>query len=260
MESEGIVRLGIFAGTALFLACWEYIAPRRVLEQGRAWRWVGNLGVVAISTVLIRLVFPVLPVAFAATVYGNGWGVFPQIGLPLSAQVVLGALALDLGIYFQHRAFHVWRPLWRLHRMHHADTFYDFTTGIRFHPLEMLLSIAYKLVLITLLGPPATAVLLFEIGLNGIAMFNHGNIALPERLDAFLRLFIVTPDMHRVHHSTDPREMNRNFGFNSPWWDRIFGTYKAQPDKGHIAMEIGLNIFRDRKYRSLDRMLAIPFL
>lgn len=257
---EAAIRLASFTGTALILAVWEAATPRRTPEAGRIWRWVGNLGVVAVSTVLVRLIFPVLPVVLAATIHGKGWGLLPHLGLPAFLEVLLGVLALDMAIYFQHRAFHAWRPLWRLHRMHHADTYFDFTTGVRFHPLEIILSMAFKLVLVMLLGPPALAVILFEVGLNCVAMFNHANILLPKRVDRMLRLAVVTPDMHRVHHSTDHVEMNRNFGFNSPWWDRLFGTYKPQPELGHEGMVIGLNVFRDRKYRSLPRLLAMPFL
>lgn len=259
MEGEGIVRLASFVLTALALSIWEVASPRRFPEPGRAGRWIGNLGVAAISTLLVRLIFPVLPVALAVTIHDKGWGLLPHFGLPALMEVVLGALMLDLAVYFQHRAFHMWRPLWRLHRMHHADTFFDFTTGVRFHPLEMILSMAFKLAVVILLGAPALAVLLFEIGLNCVAMFNHANILVPEPMDRVLRLVVVTPDMHRVHHSTDGLEMNRNFGFNSPWWDRIFRTYKPQPGLGHANMVIGLNIFRDRKYRALPRMLAMPF-
>lgn len=259
MESEGVVRLASFVLTALVLALWEAASPRRIPEAGRTGRWIGNLGVVAIATLLVRLIFPVLPVALAAAIHGKGWGLLPHLRPPVFMEVILGALALDLAVYFQHRAFHMWRPLWRLHRMHHADTFFDFTTGVRFHPLEIILSMVFKLLVIILLGPPALAVLLFEVGLNCVAMFNHANIRLPESLDSILRLVVVTPDMHRVHHSTDSLEMNRNYGFNSPWWDRMFRTYKALPELGHEKMRIGLNVFRDSKYRSLPRMLAMPF-
>ncbi len=260
MEEEGVIRFAAFALTALTLAGWEGVSPRRPPEAGRMWRWIGNLGVVAIATLLARLVFPVMPVVLAASLHGKGWGLVPHLGLPPVLEITLGALTMDLAIYFQHRAFHVWRPLWRLHRMHHADTCFDFTTGIRFHPLEIILSMGFKLILIVLLAPPPLAVLVFELGLNCIAIFNHANIRLPGMVDHVLRWLVVTPDMHRVHHSTDSLEMNRNFGFNSPWWDRIFGTYKPQPDLGHVNMKIGLNIFRDKKYRSLWRMLAMPFL
>lgn len=259
METEGIFRFASFLGVALALAIWEVAAPRRIPESGRTWRWIGNLGVVVVSTLLIRLIFPILPVALALLARKKGWGLIPLLGLPSPAEIILGVLVLDMAIYFQHRAFHTWRPLWRLHRMHHADTFFDFTTGVRFHPLEFILSMAFKLALVVLLGTPALAVLLFELSLNCVVMFNHANIRLFEGVDKFLRLVVVTPDMHRVHHSTDAREFNRNFGFNFPWWDRIFRTYKAQPEQGHEKMRIGLNLFRDLKYRSLLRMLAIPF-
>ena len=254
-----MIRFGGFLAAASVFALWETASPRRLPEAGRMWRWVGNLGVVAISALLVRLLFPVLPMALAVVLRDKGWGLFPFLGLPPFIDIILGVLALDLAIYFQHRAFHAWRPMWRLHRMHHADTFFDFSTGVRFHPLEMILSMTFKLVVIVSLGPAALAVLLFEIVLNCVAMFNHANILLPESVDNILRLFVVTPDMHRVHHSTDSLEMNRNFGFNSPWWDRMFRTYKYQPDLGHEKMVIGLNIFRDKKYRALWRMLAIPF-
>lgn len=260
MEREALIRLTAFLATAVVLAFWERKRPRRPLEPGREWRWVGNLGLVGLSVLLIRLIFPVLPVAFALLVREKGWGLMPFLGLPFPVEILLGFAVLDLAIYAQHRAFHAWRILWRLHRVHHADTFFDFTTGVRFHPLEFIISLAFKLGLIAVFGPPALAVLLFEIGLNCIVMFNHANARLPLAVDRFLRLFVVTPDMHRVHHSTDMRETNQNFGFNLPWWDRVFRTYKAQPDLGHEGMHIGLNIFRDRKYRSLGRLLTMPFL
>lgn len=259
MENEATLRFALFLAVAIALAVWEFVLPRRSLEPGRAWRWIGNMGVVAISALLIRLLFPILPVSLALAARQNGWGLMSLLGLPSPVEVILGFLVVDLAIYFQHRAFHLWRPLWRLHRVHHADTFFDFSTGVRFHPLEFILSMAFKLVLILLIGPPALAVLLFEIGLNCIVMFNHANVRLPGTVDRLLRLVVVTPDMHRVHHSTDPRETNQNFGFNSPWWDRLFSTYKSQPDLGHEGMEIGLNVLRDRKYRSLPQMLLMPF-
>lgn len=260
MESEGIIRLAAFAVAALLLAGWEALAPRRPPEPQRLGRWPGNLGVVALSSLLVRLVFPLPLVGLALWARGQGWGLLPRLGLPGPLELALGFLALDLAIYLQHRAFHAWRPLWRLHRMHHADTMLDFSTGVRFHPLEIIISMALKCALVMLLGPPALAVLLFELGLNCIAMFNHANIRLPQALDRWLRWVVVTPDMHRVHHSTDHREMNRNFGFNSPWWDRLLGTYQAQPALGHLGMRIGLNIFRDRKYRALHRLLVLPFV
>ncbi|WP_235727661.1 sterol desaturase family protein [Maridesulfovibrio frigidus] len=244
----------------LLLIMCEKFFPRRLAPSDRKRRWFGNLGVVVVSAILVRLIFPFLPVALAVMVTLKGWGLIPLLGLPLWTQVIIGFVLLDLAIYLQHRAFHLWRPLWLLHRMHHADTFYDFTTGVRFHPLEFCLSLVFKLALVVLFGIQPLAVLLFEVVLNCVAMFNHSNIKLPKDLDEVLRLFVVTPDMHRVHHSTDSQEMNSNFGFNLPWWDRIFSTYKDQPDLGHQKMNIGLNIFRDTKFLSLWSMLIMPFI
>ncbi len=260
MDGENILRLGAFILTAILMAALEIARPRRRPDPDRKGRWVGNLGVVAVSTMLARLVFPIVPMALAATLRGQGLGLFPFLGLPLAAEIVLGILILDLAMYAQHRAFHAWRPLWRLHRMHHADTFFDFSTGVRFHPLEILLSMAFKLTLVALLAPPPLAVLAFEIILNSAAMFNHANFFLPLRLDRVLRLALVTPDMHRIHHSTDGREFNRNFGFCFPWWDHLFASYQDQPARGHEGMPLGLNIFRDPKYRSLHQMLVMPFV
>lgn len=258
MNADGIIRLGAFILTGALLAGLEAVRPRRKPEPDVV-RWAGNLGVVAVSTLLGRILFPVAPVAAAAALRGQGLGLFPALGLPPAAETILAFLVLDLAMYAQHRAFHAWRPLWRLHRMHHADTFFDFSTGVRFHPFEIVLSTAFKLALAALLAPPPLAVLAFEVVLNSSAMFNHANLFLPLPLDGRLRLVLVTPDMHRVHHSTDGREMNRNFGFCFPWWDRLFATYQGQPDGSHETMPLGLNIFRERKYRSLHRMLAMPF-
>lgn len=259
MDVESIIRLGAFVSTGALLGALEAMRPRRHPEPGRAGRWVGNLGVVAVSSALVRLILPVAPMAFAATMRAAGVGLFPALGLNPAAETALSILILDLAMYAQHRAFHAWRPLWRVHRMHHADTFFDFSTGVRFHPLEIIASMAFKLGLTALLAPPPMAVLAFEIILNSAAMFNHANLFLPLPADRIVRRVLVTPDMHRIHHSTDGREMNRNFGFCFPWWDRLFATYQDQPAKGHEAMPLGLNIFRDRKYRSLYWMLAMPF-
>jgi sterol desaturase/sphingolipid hydroxylase (fatty acid hydroxylase superfamily) len=259
MGNESIIRLGAFILTAVLLAALEVALPRRKPDQGHSFRWVGNLGVVAVSTLLVRVVFPVAPMAVAATLRSEGLGIFPALGLPTVVEAVLTIVILDLAMYAQHRAFHTWRPLWRLHRMHHADTFFDFSTGVRFHPFEIALSMAFKLALVALLAPPPLAVLAFEVILNSAAMFNHANLFLPLPADRLLRRVLVTPDMHRVHHSTDGREFNRNFGFCFPWWDRLFATYLDQPAQGHETMPLGLNIFRGPEYRSLPRMLAMPF-
>ena len=254
MDGEAVIRLGAFVLTAAILAALEALRPRRKPEDGHARRRVGNLGVSAVSTLVVRLLLPLAPVALAATLRDDGLGLFPLMGLPPAVESVLAFLILDLAMYAQHRAFHAWLPLWR------ADTFFDFSTGVRFHPLEILASMTFKLALVALLAPPPLAVLAFEVVLNGAAMFNHANLFLPLPADRILRRILVTPDMHRVHHSTDGREFNRNFGFCFPWWDHLFTTYQDQPSRGHEDMPLGLNIFRGSEYRSLARMLAMPFL
>lgn len=259
MDGGTVVRLGAFVLTAALLAALEVFRPRREPEDGHARRWVGNLGVAAVSTLLVRLFLPLAPMALAASLRDDGLGLFPLMGLPPAVEFALAFLALDLSMYAQHRAFHAWRPLWRVHRMHHADTFFDFSTGVRFHPLEILASMAFKLLLVALLAPPPLAVLAFEVVLNSAAMFNHANLFLPLPADRILRRVLVTPDMHRVHHSTDGREFNRNFGFCFPWWDHLFASYQDQPARGHEGMPLGLNIFRGPEHRSLARMLAMPF-
>lgn len=257
MDAEGLLRLAAFLGTGLCLAAWEALAPRLDRPALRGLRWPGNLGLVLVSTGLIRLVVPVLPVALAALAAQRGWGLLNALALPVWLAAPLAVLLLDLAIYWQHVASHRVRWFWRLHRVHHADTVLDLTTAVRFHPLEMLLSLGWKLALVLALGPPAQAVLAFEILLNALPMFNHANIRLPA--DGLLRLLLVTPDMHRVHHSTDLREANTNFGFCFPWWDRVFGSYQAQPGRGHEGMAIGLAIFRDRSWAGLWGLLRMPF-
>lgn len=257
MDAEGVLRLAAFLGTGLCLAAWEALAPRLDRPALRLLRWPGNLGLVLVSTALIRLAVPVLPVALAALAAQRGWGLMNALALPGWLAAPLAVLLLDLAIYWQHVASHRMRWFWRLHRVHHADTVLDLTTAVRFHPLEMLLSLGWKLALVLALGPPAQAVLAFEILLNALPMFNHANIRLPA--DGPLRLLLVTPDMHRVHHSSDMREANTNFGFCFPWWDRVFGTYQAQPGMGHEGMAIGLAIFRDSSWAKLWGLLSMPF-
>ncbi|MCX7557981.1 sterol desaturase family protein [Sulfitobacter sp. F26204] len=260
LEQEPAIRLTIFLGVLIGMAVWELAVPRRRVEIPRLLRWSNNLALVAIDTLLVRLVFPIVAVGLALVAQENGWGVLNQIDIPVWVAVLIAILALDLAIYFQHILFHAVPALWRLHRMHHADLEFDVTTGLRFHPLEILLSMLIKLGVVMALGPPALAVLIFEVLLNASALFNHSNIRLPLKLDAVLRLFIVTPDMHRVHHSIRPSETNSNFGFNLPWWDRILGTYLAQPEAGHEEMTIGIDKFRNRRSLWLDRLLIQPFL
>jgi sterol desaturase/sphingolipid hydroxylase (fatty acid hydroxylase superfamily) len=210
--------------------------------------------------VLLRLVFPVLAIGMAQKAQANGWGLLNHFDIPGSIVLVVGIVALDLVIYLQHVMFHAVPILWRLHMVHHADLDYDLTTGLRFHPLEIVLSMILKITIIVALGPPVASVLAFEIILNGMAMFNHGNIKLPLSVDRFLRLFVVTPDMHRVHHSVIIRETNSNYGFNLSIWDRLFGTYLAQPSKGHKDMIIGLSQFRDHRRLTLPWLLILPFI
>jgi sterol desaturase/sphingolipid hydroxylase (fatty acid hydroxylase superfamily) len=256
---EAYVRLGVSVGVFALLAAWELIGPRRRQPAGRAARWPGNLGIVVLDTILVRLVFPVTGVGLALLAEARGWGLFNLAALPNWIAVAASVVLLDLAIYLQHVLFHAVPALWRLHRMHHADLAFDVTTGLRFHPVEILLSMLIKLTVIAALGAPALSVLIFEVLLNATSMFSHGNIRIPDRFDRVLRWLVVTPDMHRVHHSILPRETNSNFGFNLPWWDRLFGTYRPKPSAGHEAMTIGIEQFRDWRELRLDRMLLQPF-
>ncbi|WP_111732783.1 sterol desaturase family protein [Roseovarius amoyensis] len=258
LDAEPTIRLAVFLGVLVAMMMWEIAAPRRRQEMPRVLRWSNNLALVIVDTAILRLVFPMLAVGLAVMAQAGGWGLFNVPDWPGWVTVVLSVLVLDLAIYLQHVMFHAVPALWRLHRMHHADTEIDATTGLRFHPVEILLSMAIKLAVVAALGAPPVAVLIFEVLLNATALFNHANINLPRRVDRVLRLVMVTPDMHRVHHSVIPAETNSNFGFNLPWWDRLLGTYRAQPVKGHLGMTIGLERFRDRRELWLDRMLLQP--
>lgn len=258
LATEPQLRLIVFLGVLVAMAVWELAAPRRRQEIPRVIRWTNNLGLVVIDTIVLRLSFPILAVGLAVIAQDRGWGLFNIIEAPGWFAVLVSIVILDLVIYLQHVMFHAVPALWRLHRMHHADLDFDVTTGLRFHPVEILLSMGIKLAMVMALGPPAVAVLIFEVLLNATAMFNHSNIRLPMLVDRFLRLIVVTPDMHRVHHSVIPEETNSNFGFNLPWWDRLLGTYKAQPNAGHEEMSIGIEQFRTTRDLWLDRMLVQP--
>jgi sterol desaturase/sphingolipid hydroxylase (fatty acid hydroxylase superfamily) len=258
--NEPVVRLAAFAGVFAVMAVWELAAPRRGFEIGRGPRWPGNLGIVVIDTLLVRLVFPTAAVGLAVAAEVQGWGLFRMAEAPLWLAVIGSVVLLDLAIYLQHVLFHAVPALWRLHRMHHTDLGFDVTTGLRFHPVEILLSMVIKLAVVAALGAPPVAVLIFEVLLNATSLFNHGNVAIPTRLDRYVRWFVVTPDMHRVHHSAIPNETNSNFGFNLPWWDRLFGTYRAQPKAGHAGMTIGIEQFRNPRDLRLDRLLIQPWL
>lgn len=255
---EPFIRLAAFSGVFAVMAIWEFIGPRRQQTIGRGWRWPNNLGVVVVDTLLVRILFPITAVGLALVAEARGFGLFNVIAVPAWVGVLVSVVILDLAIYLQHVLFHAVPALWRLHRMHHADLEFDVTTGLRFHPIEILLSMLIKFAVVGTLGAPAAAVLIFEVLLNATSMFNHGNIRIPAGLDRVLRWLVVTPDMHRVHHSILSRETNSNFGFNLPWWDRLFGTYRAQPAAGHDAMTIGIEQFRDARELGLDRMLLQP--
>ena len=256
---EQSLRLGVFLGMLAIMALAELLAPKRRQEVPRLLRWSNNLALVVVDTIILRLIFPLTAAAFALLMQSKGYGLFNLIALPQWIEVVAAFLILDLAIYVQHVVFHKVPLLWRLHRMHHADTEIDVTTGLRFHPIEILLSMLLKFAVIAAIGAPPTAVLLFEIILNGAALFNHSNVRLPETLDRLLRLIIVTPDMHRIHHSDIRTETDSNYGFNLPWWDRLFGTYTNEPAKGQLGMTIGLRIFRAQGEQWLHRLLTQPF-
>lgn len=260
MAEEQTIRLVCFLGVLAVVGVWELIFPRRILTDSKRQRWVANLSLVIIDTAVVRYLLPVLPVSLALLAQERGWGVLNIGILPNWIKVVLAVVALDFVIYLQHVLFHFLPILWRLHRMHHTDLDIDVTTGNRFHPLEIVISIWIKLAAIVVIGPPAVAVVVFEVVLNATSQFNHGNILIPESVDRWLRLLVVTPDMHRVHHSVIPRETNSNFGFNLPWWDRLCGTYRTQPEQGHTGMSIGLKEFRDSTKLTLLQLLLQPFV
>jgi sterol desaturase/sphingolipid hydroxylase (fatty acid hydroxylase superfamily) len=257
--NEAIIRLTVFVLVLLLMAAWEAVRPRRQATQSKPRRWFGNLTIVVIDALVLRLCFPILAVGLAFSAAADGWGLFNFTALPVWLEVVLAVILLDCLIYWQHRVFHVVPWFWRLHRMHHADNDFDASTALRFHPIEIVLSMLLKLAAVVVLGPAPLAVLIFEILLNGTAMFNHGNVRVPIALDRYLRWFVVTPDMHRVHHSVHSAEYNRNFGFNLPWWDRLFGSYAAQPRDGHEAMTIGLSRYRGAVCANVGWMLMLPF-
>ena len=256
---EPYIRLAAFAGIFATMAAWEVLAPCRRQDIGRQRRWPSNLGIVVLDTLLVRMVFPTTAVGVAMVVEGANWGLLNGPGVSKWLAIVVAIVAFDLAIYGQHVLFHAVPVLWRLHRMHHADLDIDVTTGVRFHPVEIVLSMGIKLAAIGVLGAPALAVLIFEVLLNATSMFNHGNVRMPLGVDRVLRWLVVTPNMHHIHHSIVAQETHSNFGFNLPWWDRLFGTYRANPAAGHEAMTIGIDRFRDPEELRLDRMLTQPF-
>jgi sterol desaturase/sphingolipid hydroxylase (fatty acid hydroxylase superfamily) len=257
-DSESTLRLTVFLSVFLLLALLELIIPRRKLTMPKARRWTVNIGISFFNTALIRLVVPLAGVAAAEFAQQRNWGVFNLLDLPPLLGILIFLLLFDLAIYFQHRLFHLVPLFWRLHRMHHTDMDYDVTTGNRFHPASILLSSLIKLGLVLVMGPLSVAIVLAEILLNATSMFNHSNISVPVAADRVLRMVIVTPDMHRIHHSVDEFEHNKNFGFNFPWWDRLFGTYLEQPRLSQEQMEIGIRGFQDRESAGFLSLLMQP--
>jgi sterol desaturase/sphingolipid hydroxylase (fatty acid hydroxylase superfamily) len=260
MDNELLIRLGFFFGILVVMFLWELIAPRRPLTTSKIIRWFSNLGLVLIDSIVVRLVFPTALAGIALLVQQRGWGLFNQFELPYLLKIIFSVLVLDLVIYLQHIMFHSVPLFWRLHMVHHTDMDIDVTTGVRFHPIEIILSMGIKMIVVVLIGAPAVAVLIFEIILNGTSMFNHGNVHYSQNIDSILRLLVVTPEMHRVHHSTIRWETNSNLGFNFPWWDRLFGTYRGQPAKGHLEMTIGLDQYKEPNKLTLPWLLVLPFI
>jgi sterol desaturase/sphingolipid hydroxylase (fatty acid hydroxylase superfamily) len=260
LSYEAPVRLGCFLVVLAAMALWEHRATLRPDSQPRGRRWFTNLAMGVVDIVALRLTLPVLAVGVALVAESRSWGVFNWLEWPTWLAFLLSLLVLDLAIYAQHLVLHKVPLLWRLHRMHHSDLDFDASTALRFHPLEIILSMLFKMLLVLLLGAPAAAVLAFEVILNAMAMFNHGNVRIPPTLERTLRWLVVTPDMHRVHHSILRQETNSNFGFNLSWWDRVFGTYRATPQYGPLAMTIGLEQFRDPRWLSLSSLLVQPFV
>lgn len=259
LTHESNLRLGVFISILIIMMSAEALFPRKARVMGRTRRWTSNLLLIIIDGLFVRLFFPMVAVGVAALSLQKGWGLFNVIDLPIWLEITFAIVLLDMLIYWQHVASHHIPILWALHKVHHADRDIDVTTGSRFHPLEIGLSMVYKMALVALLGAPVLAVIIFEIILNGCAMFNHSNVKLPLKFDRVLRRFIVTPDMHRVHHSIIPSETNSNYGFSLSLWDRLFGSYTAQPADGHDHMVIGLEKHQTPGPASLSWSLALPF-
>ena len=260
IDDEVFFRLSFFCGIFVFMAVWEIIAPRRSLSNPRTTRWFNNLMLTLLNSLLVRWLFPITAIGFAIYSREQHWGIFNISEIPKWATGIMSIIVLDLTIYAQHVFFHKIPFFWRFHRMHHTDLDIDVTSGTRFHPVEIIISMGIKMAIIGILGAPPLSVLIFEVLLNGTSMFNHSNVFITYRIDKLLRTFLVTPDMHRVHHSVIIKETNSNFGFNFPFWDRIFGTYRGQPASGHEAMTIGLANYRNQKWLTLPWMLAVPFV
>jgi sterol desaturase/sphingolipid hydroxylase (fatty acid hydroxylase superfamily) len=259
VANEPALRLGTFFGVFAVMAVWELVASRRELSQSRGKRWFANIGILVVGSLIVRVLFPTAAVGLALFAKSEGWGLLNRIELPPVLAFILSVVLLDLAIYLQHVMFHAVPALWRLHMVHHSDQDFDLTTGIRFHPLEIVLSIIIKFAVIVALGPPPEAVFIFAVLLNATSIFNHGNVRIPRGIDRWLRWIVVTPDMHRVHHSVEISESNSNFGFNLPWWDHFFGTYTAQPRAGHLGMKIGVEHLQKPEASGLVSLIGMPF-
>ncbi|VAX40230.1 Fatty acid hydroxylase family (carotene hydroxylase/sterol desaturase) [hydrothermal vent metagenome] len=259
LTSESGIRMSFFFGILLVMSCWELLAPRKKLTANKPLRWASNLGLTFLNSIVLRILIPLGAVSVAEVVEIYGWGLFHQLGIPVWLKILVAVVLLDCAIYWQHVVSHKIPMFWQFHKVHHVDLNIDVTTGSRFHTVEILLSFAFKLVLILIFGIAPDAVLIFEIMLNGTAMFNHSNVFLPLWIDKVLRLFLVTPDMHRVHHSVLQNETDSNYGFNLPWWDYLFHTYIPQPKEGHDGMTIGLKNYQTKKAEQLPWMLLFPF-
>lgn len=261
--SESLIRLAAFLSIFVVMAAYELWSPRlernEMLGAMKAKRWVTNLSMVVLSSVCLRILFPAAAVGTALYAQSQGWGLFNVVDVPIIIAGLIAFVVLDFAVWLEHFASHKIPILWRIHRMHHADQGFDLTTALRFHPLEIVLSMVWKAAIIIALGAPPVAVLVFEIVLNGMAMFNHANARLPQSIDRVMRKVLVTPDMHRVHHSAVQRETDSNYGFNFSFWDRIFATYIAQPAAGHDNMRIGLEDFDGPKTSNLVWALILPF-
>lgn len=259
-QYESYIRLGSFLGIFALLTAWEISSPKRELLQLRRFRWFGNIGLIVISSVLIRFLIPTAAVGVALHVEQDQVGFLNHYDMPFFVQFFIAFVLMDLAIYFQHVIFHALPMFWRFHRVHHSDLDCDITTGIRFHPFEMIISILFKFLVIISIGAPVLAVVVFEVVLNAASMFTHSNIKIPQSIERMVRLILVTPDMHRIHHSINENETNSNFGFFISTWDRIFGTYIKEPALGHENMQIGLQGFREPKWQNLRWLIYLPFV
>lgn len=258
-DAESGIRLSVFIGLFMFLAIAEYLFPRRKLAYSKVQRWLNNIAISAFNTLVVRIIFPIAGIGAALLAQEHQWGFFNLVQTPAWLSILIFLFVFDLAIYWQHRLFHAVPLLWRFHRMHHTDLDYDLTTGSRFHPVSILISSFIKLVLVVVMGASVAAILIAEVLLNATAMFNHSNLSLPTKLDRVIRRFLVTPDMHRIHHSTDDVEHSHNFGFNFPWWDRLFGTYLDQPKLAHENLDIGILGMQDKQSIHFFWLLLQPF-